>query len=190
MTRWRILAALLAVGALAFGMNACGASAPAAHDSSPRAADAALPPIRHVFILVLENESASTTFGAGSPAPYLSKTLTAEGAYLPSYYAVGHESNDNYIAMISGQAPSLENQADCQIFDDLFPGTIGAYGQAEGLGCVYPADVPTIAGQLSAAGLTWRDYSDGMGADPARESAACGHPGIGSIDNTQNATAT
>ena len=148
-----------------------------------------LPPIRHVFIIVLENESAATTFGPGSPAPYLAKTLTAQGAYLPNYYGIGHNSNDNYIAMISGQAPSLENQADCPIFDDFLPGTIGAYGQAQGLGCVYPAAVPTIAGELTSAGLTWRDYNDGMGADPRREAAECGHPGIDSIDQTQSATA-
>ena len=113
-----------------------------------------------------------------------------EGAYLPNYYAVGHESNDNYIAMISGQAPNAQNQADCQFFDNLVPGTIGIYGQATGSGCVYPADVPTIADQLSAAGLTWRDYNEDMGADPTREASECGHPGINSVDNTQKATAT
>ena len=41
--------------------------------------------------------------------------------------------------MISGQAPNTENQADCQNYDDLEPGTIGSYGQAEGEGCIYPA---------------------------------------------------
>ncbi len=153
-------------------------------------ASAAMPPIGHVFVIVLENESASTTFGAGSPAPYLSTTLRSEGAYLPNYYAVGHESNDNYIAMISGQAPTAQNQADCQFYDNLEPGTIGSYGQAEGTGCVYPADVPTIADQLTASGLTWRDYNESMGADPTREASECGHPGINSVDNTQKATAT
>lgn len=150
----------------------------------------AAPPIHHVFVIVLENESASTTFGPSSPAPYLSKTLTAEGAYLPHYYGVGHESNDNYIAMISGQAPSIQNQADCQYFDDLVPGTIGTHGQAVGTGCVYPATVPTIASQLTAAGDTWRDYNESMGADPSREAAVCGHPAVGARDNTQSATAT
>ncbi|MBV9466140.1 MAG: hypothetical protein JO206_09055, partial [Solirubrobacterales bacterium] len=82
---------------------------------APGSAQAAgLPPIRHVFVIVLENESAATTFGAGSPAPYLSGTLRAEGAYLPHYYGIGHQSNDNYVAMISGQAPNAQNQADCQ----------------------------------------------------------------------------
>ena len=35
--------------------------------------------IRHVFVIVLENESAAATFGPDSPAPYLSKTLPARG---------------------------------------------------------------------------------------------------------------
>jgi hypothetical protein len=152
-------------------------------------AAAAAPPIRHVYVIVLENESGSTTFAPNSPAPYLSKTLRAEGAYVPNYYGIGHESNDNYIAMISGQAPNAQNQADCQEFSDLEPGTIGAYGQAGGSGCVYPASVPTIASQLTAAGYTWRDYNEDMGADPTRESTVCGHPGVNSSDNTQKAEA-
>ena len=115
----------------------------AAGVARPASASAAPSRIRHVFVIVLENESASVTFGPDSPAPYLSKTLTAEGAYLPNYYAVGHQSNDNYIAMISGQAPNAQNQADCQMFDNFIPATIGAYGQVQGTGCVYPAGVQT-----------------------------------------------
>jgi hypothetical protein len=153
-------------------------------------AQAALPPIRHVFIIVLENESATTTFARSSPAPYLSRTLRAEGAYLPHYYGIGHQSNDNYISMISGQAPNVLTQADCLTYSDLVPGAIGTYGQASGLGCLYPASVPTIASQLQSAGLTWRDYNESMGDDPTREASVCGHPGVGMIDNTQRASAT
>ena len=35
---------------------------------------------------------------------------------------------------------------------NVVPGTVGADGQATGVGCVYPAAVKTIADQLSAAG--------------------------------------
>src|SRR5947209_7288456 len=146
--------------------------------------------IKHVFLIVLENESASASFGPGSPAPYLAKTLRSQGAYPPNYYATGHQSNDNYIAMVSGQAPNVQNQADCQLFDDLLPGTIGAYGQAIGEGCVYPTGVATIASQLDARGLSWRDYNEDMGADPQREPAECGHPALNTLDNAQKATAT
>jgi Phosphoesterase family len=113
-----------------------------------------------------------------------------QGAYLPNYYGVGHQSNDDYIAMVSGQAPSAQKQADCQIYDNLLPGTLGSYGQAEGTGCIYPSNVETIGDQLVASGLTWRDYNQSMGADPSREASKCGHPGVGAFDNTQKATTT
>jgi hypothetical protein len=149
---------------------------------------AAAPPIRHVYVIVLENENGSTTFGPNSPAPYLSKTLRSRGAYVPDYFGIGHLSNDNYVGMISGQAPNAQTQADCQQFTDFAPGTIGAYGQAQGSGCVYPASVPTIASQLSAAGYTWRSYNEDMGADPTREPGVCAHPAANASDNTQKAT--
>jgi hypothetical protein len=158
--------------------------------ASTSAAATGLPPIHHVFVIVLENESAATTFGPNSPAPYLAKTLTSQGAYVPKYYGIGHESNDNYIAMISGQAPNPLNQSDCQQFGNLEPGTMSSYGQAIGQGCVFPTSVKTIADQLDAAGLTWRDYNQSMGADPTREPIECAHPGIGQQDHTQSATAT
>ncbi len=153
-------------------------------------ADAMMPPIGHVFVIVLENESAATTFGLGTPAPYLAQTLTSEGAYLPNYYAIGHESNDNYIAMISGQAPNFENQLDCPFFTNFTTTAMTSGGLQEGLGCVYPADVPNIATQLDAAGLTWRAYAEDMGADPSREPATCAHPAIGAFDRTLFATGT
>ena len=92
--------------------------------------------------------------------------------------------------MISGQAPNPDNQSDCQTFTDFPAGALGPNGQALGNGCVYPSNVQTIAGQLTDAGLTWRDYNEGMGADPKRESSVCGHPGINMVDGTQKATAT
>jgi hypothetical protein len=149
-----------------------------------------LPPIHHVYTIVLENENAATTFAPGSPAQYLSSTLRAAGAYLPNYYGIGHVSLDNYIAMISGQAPNANTQTDCQVYSDFAGFSIGAYGQVVGAGCVYPRSVPTLVTQLGSAGLAWRDYNDGMGATPVRETRVCGHPAINSRDGTQVATAT
>src|SRR5260370_10514438 len=68
---------------------------------------------QHVFIIVLENESYEATFGPGSKAPYLSKCLTRKGQLLTDYYGIGHNSLDNYIAMVSGQSPNPETQRDC-----------------------------------------------------------------------------
>jgi phosphatidylinositol-3-phosphatase len=160
-----------------------------ARKRTARAASAGMPPIRHVFIIVLENESASVTFGANTPAPYLARTLTSEGAYLPHYYGIGHASNDNYIAMISGQAPNVDNQADCQVFGNFPAAITGAYGQQEGAGCVYPSNIKTIGSELDSAGDTWRDYNQSMGDVPSRESAECGHPAVGTQDHTQTEAA-
>ena len=168
------------------GLAACVAALLA-----PRAASAAaLPPIRHVFVVVLENESAAETFGPAAPAPYLAKTMTAAGASVPRYHGTSHASLGNYIAMVSGQAANVLTQADCPIFADFLPGTgvVGSGGQASGVGCVYPAGVPTVATQLQEAGYTWRAYAQSMGSDPARERGVCGHPAINAVDGTQAAT--
>jgi hypothetical protein len=148
------------------------------------------PPVGHVFVLVLENENASTTFGQDSPAPYLSKTLPTQGAYVPEYYGVTHLSLGNYVAMVSGQGSNPQTQADCQIYTDFAGGVIGPDGQALGNGCVYPATVKTIADQLTAKGLSWKGYMEDMGNDTTREAALCGRPQLNTRDNTQTASAT
>jgi phospholipase C len=145
-------------------------------------ASAAPPPIKHVFVVVLENKGFDTTFGKNSQVPYLANTLTAQGELLSKYYAIGHASLDNYIAMVSGQAPAIDTQADCQFYSDFFPGTIGANGQAIGQGCVYPSTVKTVADQLAAKGLSWRGYMEDMASN-------CEHPAANSFDQTQTATA-
>jgi phospholipase C len=119
-------------------------------------AHAALPAVRHVFVVVLENKGFDESFGAQSPAPYLSTRLTARGALLTQYFGTSHQSLGNYLSMISGQAANPETQADCPLFVDVTPGTLVGDGQALGQGCVYPKPVPTVADPLDARGLTWR----------------------------------
>src|SRR3954467_2894709 len=147
--------------------------------SSTAGVAAALPPIKHVWIVVLENENYDTTFGPSSKAPYLAKTLTSQGQLLTQYYGIGHFSLDNYIAMVSGQPPNPHTQADCMIYTD-FAGAVGSDGIAVGQGCVYPAAVKTVADQLEAKGLTWKGYMEDMGTP-------CRHPAIGAHDDTQTA---
>ena len=148
-----------------------------------------LPPVRHLFVIMLENENLASTFGDPSADPYLASTLPSKGAFLGDYYATGHESNDNYISIVSGQPPNPENQADCQIFDDFSGADLESNGVESGVGCVYPSAVQNIGTQLSAAGLSWKAYEEEMGNDPNRETAACGHPAVNSQDQTQNAVA-
>jgi phosphatidylinositol-3-phosphatase len=147
------------------------------------------PKVGHVFVIVLENESYESTFGDPSADPYLAQTLPAEGALLQNYYATGHESNDNYISLISGQPPNTENQADCQVFSEFLGAATLPDGVESGEGCAYPASVANIGTQLTGAKRTWKAYEQDMGNDPNRETAACGHPSVGAIDETQKAVA-
>jgi hypothetical protein len=140
----------------------------------------------HIFIIVLENEGFHITFGENSPASYL-RALGSQGAILPNYYGIGHYSLGNYIAMISGQGPNPVTQSDCQVFTEFVETGMATDGQAMGSGCVYPADVPTIASQLEAKGLIWKAYMEDMGNILSRESATCGHPVLGQPDRTEAA---
>jgi phosphatidylinositol-3-phosphatase len=146
-----------------------------------------LPRIRHVFFIALENENYENTFGDPSADPYLASTLPAEGALVENYYGTGHESNDNYISLISGQPPNPENQSDCQYFTEFPASEINSEGVEQGVGCVYPESVQNIGTQLTAHGLKWKGYMQDMGNDPNREAAACGHPKLGAEDETQDA---
>src|ERR1700722_724241 len=126
---------------------------------------AALAPgsINNILVIELENEDATSTFGPGSVAKYLNGTLVPKGELLPNYYATGHVSLDNYIAQISGQAPTPLTDSDCDLtgYSNVSPGTddpnSAMYpGQVDGNGCIYPAPTamtkgaPTIADQLDA----------------------------------------
>ncbi len=145
--------------------------------------------IKHVFVITLENENYATTFGANSKAPYLSQTLASQGAMVQQYYGTGHVSLDNYISMLSGQAPTPETDNDCITYQDYNLTGTTPDGQAIGSGCVYPASIKTLPDQLTAAGLTWKGYEGDMGNDPTREAATCGHPTLNTTDLTQTAEA-
>ena len=147
-----------------------------------------LPGIRHVFVILLENEGYGVTFGTPFNDPYLATTLPAEGALLTDYYAIGHFSNDNYVALISGQAPNPLNQSDCLHYVNFPPAaTVAADGQISDSGCIFPDSVTTLANQLTRAHLTWKGYMQDMGNVPSRESAVCGHAAIGAPDQTETA---
>jgi len=134
----------------------------------PTGASASLPPIRHIWIVVMENEGIASTFDVASS--YLG-SLTHRGALVDKYYAVAHQSLPNYIALIGGQGPTPQTQGDCQVYQDVTPGTVasGNGHQAQGDGCVYPTDYHTVADQLTAAGLTWKGYMEDMGLDSNRD---------------------
>jgi phosphatidylinositol-3-phosphatase len=180
-----LAAACSSGGATSSSSTATGHSASPTSSVSPTAG---LPGIRHVFVIVLENKGYDATFASPSADPYLATTLPAAGALLTNYHGIGHLSNDNYIGLLSGQAPNPLNQADCQVFAN-FPATatVAGDGQISDSGCLFPTSVTTVANQLSQAHLTWKAYMQDMGNIPAREAPVCGHPAIGAPDATEKA---
>jgi phospholipase C len=187
MNRWKPGRSLKDLAALVCALVA--AVAVLASMPTPTVAQA-LPKPQHVFIIVLENEGYDVTFGANSGALYLNQ-LARSGGLLKNYYGIGHDSLDNYIALVSGQAPNHLTQEDCHSFVDFEPssGPLDGDGQAVGAGCVYPVSVRTIADQLDSAHLRWKAYMEDMGNIASREAATCGHPKLGDKDNTRLAVA-
>jgi len=81
-----LAAATLAAATLgAVGVTRASAASPA------KVVRAALPvgAVQHIFVIDLENEGYSATFGPGSPATYLNGTLRPEGVLIEHYYGIG-----------------------------------------------------------------------------------------------------
>lgn len=157
--------------------------------------------VKHVFVIMLSDQTYAAAFGSSSPAPYLSKALERRGELLARYYAVAHQGLADGIALLSGQGPTLQTAADCPDYTLITPAAVGAHEQVIGSGCVYPSSTKTLMGQLTAKHLPWRAYVEGMGegsdgggattgSGGAAETGsgggaaggACAHPALGAAD--------
>ena len=150
-----------------------GASPPLPPETTPLNANGT-PQLRHVFVIMLENQAEDNTFGVKMPVPYLQQTVSAQGALLPNYWGTSHYSLGNYLSLISGMSVTTDNQRDCPTYLQIVGSTPIDYGQVFGTGCVYPSTTLTLADQLTSAGFTYRGYMEDMGNDVTREGSTCG----------------
>src|SRR2546425_89873 len=95
--------------------------------------------IRHVMIIVMENEGYDQVVGSSS-APY-ENLLISRYALAANYNAVSHPSLPNYIALVAGDTLSVAN--DCQPNQCSFPNA-------------------TITRLFDSHGLSWREYAESM----------------------------
>src|SRR5579862_2240400 len=114
--------------------------------------------ISHVWLIILENKSYDENFNGLNQNSYLWQTLPQQGALLTNYYGTGHFSMDNYISLVSGQAPSYAVQDDCSTTANMTndnggiitTGTVGTAtdtdGTADGSGTNTNPPDPTGAG--------------------------------------------
>ena len=155
--------------------------------------------IKHVWLIIMENKSYDASFTGLNNNTYLWQSLPQQGVLLKNYFGTGHFSQDNYTAMVSGQATQPDLQADCPDYSAMggsvdMSGNVKSnpdFGQwtasgpnlASGQnGCVYPATVSTLFNQLDAAGISWKGYAQDLGnadtSGPAHSAGVgvCGAP--------------
>jgi len=93
-----------------------------------------IPAFSHLFVVVMENEERQGALATPQVA-----TLARRYASAGDWYAVAHPSLPNYLAMVSGSTWGVTS--DCSACDQ--PG-------------------PDLGAQLSAAGITWGAYMEGL----------------------------
>ena len=118
-----------------------GCASPAA---APAQAGLTPPRVRHVFVIMLENEGYSSTFGDPSADPYLASTLPAQGALLrpTTRPATRATTTTSRSCPASRPTPRTRPTASSSTTSSArtLPDGVGA-----GMGCVYPARWPTSA---------------------------------------------
>ena len=130
-----------------------------------------LPPIKHVWEIVLSQQGYNQAFATSKGHPYLATELRRQGELITDYYGVAGSPLANEIALISGQGPTAQTSANCPSFSDIAPATIGRFAQVKGTGCLYPGSTVTLTDQLAKAGLRGRAYVEGIG-EPAPTSTS------------------
>ncbi len=102
---------------------------------------AGLPPIRTVFVILMENESLSSIKG-NTNAPYINTVLLHLGSYCEQYYAIGHPSLPNYLWLEAGTAFGIA--------DDNAPAVN------------HQSTTNHLVSQLKRAGVSWHAYQENI----------------------------
>ncbi len=117
------------------GTSSTGSASSPASQGSPLDRVAGLPAFKHIYLIVLENESYSNLIGSGD-APYLG-SLAKQYAVAANYSAITHPSQPNYIALFSGS-------------------TQGVTGDGH-----YDLGGQNLVDQLESKGKTWAVFAQG-----------------------------
>ena len=141
--RWTaVLAGLVAVvlvAGVAFALRRPSAEETAGMTtlaSPPPGSALAVPARRHIWVVVFENHDDDAVYGRAD-APFFSQ-LAAQGASTEQYQAIGHPSQPNYVALVSGSTQG--------ILDDG----------------VHTIDAPSLFDQLETAGKTWHVAAENL----------------------------
>jgi hypothetical protein len=127
----------LVAGGIALVLALLAVHPPTGHGSAHRTTPARPISINRIAVLVLENRSYEQVIGNGA-APYLNR-LARTGALATHYFAITHPSLPNYVALTTGGHKNVNG--DCTACRES--------GRS-------------LAGQLEAAGISWRAYFESM----------------------------
>jgi len=111
-----------------------------------------IPRYQHIVEIMMENTSYSTIIG-NPVAPQLNALANAYGL-ATSYFGVTHPSEPNYMANIAGS--NFGVQDDNQFY--CTPALASTDPHCFGTTVNHTVAAPTLADQLTAAGMTWRGY--------------------------------
>jgi phosphatidylinositol-3-phosphatase len=98
-----------------------------------------IPNFDHIVLILLENEYYQDVIG-NAQLPHLN-ALAQQNALLSNYFALGHPSLPNYLALVSGSTQNVTS--DC-------------------MNCF--VDQPNLADEIEASGRTWKSYQEGLPA--------------------------
>ncbi len=117
------------------------ALAPSSQAPIHRAATLVRSGLPHVMVIMEENKGYAATLGSCASDPYYC-SLASTYASDTSWVGIGHPSAPNYIGIASGGMQGVSS--------DCTPPACG------------PFNVPSLGGQLTAAGIPWRAYMESM----------------------------
>ncbi len=129
----------------------CGfaGTAEAANAAAPE-----MPRYAHIFVIIEENHTADEIVGSAD-APNITRLAKTYG-YASQFYAEGHPSEPNYVAILGGDTFGISD-------DDAFyckPGMkdVGCEKSGRPDYVDHTLTAPSLADQLKAHGLTWKGY--------------------------------
>jgi phospholipase C len=120
----------------------------------------AIPAYQHIVEIVMENSSYATIIG--NPLAPQINALASKYGLATNYFGVTHPSEPNYLAMIAGDYFGIQD-------DDQFyctPALASADPNCAGTTVNHTIDAPTLADQLTAAGMTWKGYFQSLPPTP------------------------
>jgi phosphatidylinositol-3-phosphatase len=129
--------------------------------SSASTVNSAIPRYQHVFEIMMENTSYSTIIG--NPLAPTINALASQYGLASNYWGVTHPSEPNYVANIGGSFFGIQddNQFYCT------PELAGTDPMCTGTTVDHIITAPSLAGQLTAAGMTWRGYFQSLPPVPS-----------------------